>query len=181
MRVGLPAIEFAALRDLLEAGDPLGAAGIDSDHVDGACREHALELFERLIQLRYYARRYDVRVIVEILRGRGRNDFSGKTAQATLETGAGGTITYFSITSSNTGFISGEPLTLSGNTTGSGVGTLLAYIYNNQLDYVYIYGNDTGYTNGETGVLTGTQSGATAQVMLETYQNHILLCAPQHL
>ena len=102
---------------------------------------------------------------------------TGKTAQATFQVNASGAITYFTITSSQTGFTLYEPLTMSGNTTGSGIGTLLAYVPSTgtsagQVTYVYIYGVDSGYTQGEAGTLTDA-GGHTAQITLDVYNGHI--------
>ena len=47
MGVGLAAIGFAALGDLLEASDAFGAAGVDADDVDRSGREYPFELLQR--------------------------------------------------------------------------------------------------------------------------------------
>src|SRR5271166_4055758 len=51
MRVGLPAVEFTSLCDFLESGDTLCAAGINTDNVDRARRQYALELIQRPLAL----------------------------------------------------------------------------------------------------------------------------------
>ena len=86
---------------------------------------------------------------------------SGASVQATLNS-TNGVVQGFSLPGSAPGFISNEPLTLSGNTSGSGIGPLAAYVYNGNMTYVYIYSPGTGYTSGEAGTVTGNQSGATA-------------------
>ena len=51
----------------------------------------ALEFLELLVQLRRDLRRDDVRVIIEVLRRRLRDDFSGQGREATAETDQNGT------------------------------------------------------------------------------------------
>ncbi len=91
---------------------------------------------------------------------------SGKTAQCTLRV-TSGKITGFTVVSSQIGFITAEPLTLSGNTTGSGIGNLQAYVFGGALNYVYIYTTGSGYVDGDAGTVTGNTSGKTAQVILD--------------
>ena len=103
---------------------------------------------------------------------------SGKTAQCTLSADSNGAIDAFFIASSQTGFIPNEALTMTGNSTGSGLGALGAYVPTTgtsagQLAYVYIYASGTGYTQGETGTVTGVTSGKTAQVTLSVINGHI--------
>lgn len=90
---------------------------------------------------------------------------SGKTAQATIYSSSG-VIYYISVGTSQSGFVQNELVTMSGNTTGSGIGNLVGYVSNNLLISVVIYGPGTGYVQGDTGTLTGSISGKTAQVTL---------------
>ena len=91
---------------------------------------------------------------------------SHKTAQGKLNV-SGGTVSSITILSSETGFIATEALTMSGSTTGSGLGNLAAYVgTGSTLTYVYINAPGSGYINGDLATLTGNISGKTAQVQL---------------
>src|SRR5262249_47739537 len=67
-RVRLPPVRLDAVADLLETGDPLGAAGIDTDDVDGVSREDALEALEcpLLLAVREPRRRLRAKVRVPL-------------------------------------------------------------------------------------------------------------------
>lgn len=91
---------------------------------------------------------------------------SGKTAQCTTST-FNGKLYGFSVVSSQTGFVVGEFLTMTGNTTGTGVGPItVGGITSGQLQYAAIHASGTGYVQGDAGTLTGASSGKTAQVTL---------------
>ena len=94
---------------------------------------------------------------------------SGATVQATLNAQTG-IVSGFSLPGTAPGFISNETLAMTGNTTGSGIGPLAAYVYSGNLTSVSIYSPGTGYTQGEAAVMTGNQSGATASVTLNVNQ-----------
>ena len=91
---------------------------------------------------------------------------SGKTAQGT--TSVFNTKLYgFSVVSSQTGFIVGEILVMTGNTTGAGVGPItVSSVTSGQLQSSGIHAPGTGYVQGDAGTLTGVSSGKTAQVTL---------------
>ncbi len=91
---------------------------------------------------------------------------SGKTAQCT--TSVFNTKLYgFTVVSSQTGFVVGEVLVMTGNSTGAGVGTItVSSLTGGQLQYSAIHAPGTGYVQGDTGTLTGAASGRTAQVTL---------------
>jgi|GEM_PF-1479346 len=92
---------------------------------------------------------------------------SGKTAQCRLSTDASTAIYYITVQSSQTGFVAGESLVMSGNSTGSGVAQVLAWnVSAGVLKSVVLYGYGSGYLSGDTGTLTGNTSGKTAQVRI---------------
>jgi hypothetical protein len=97
---------------------------------------------------------------------------SHASVQCTIEVYQGA-IDYFNVPASAPGFISNEVLTMTGNTTGSGLGPLTAYTSGGNLTYVNFFPTGTGYTNGEAAILTGNQSGATAQVTIQTLQGFL--------
>ena len=91
---------------------------------------------------------------------------SSKTAQCT--TSVFNTKLYgFAVVSSQTGFVVGESLVMTGNTTGAGVGPITAAaVTSGLLQSCAIHAPGTGYVQGGAGTLTGATSGKTAQVTL---------------
>lgn len=102
---------------------------------------------------------------------------SGKIAQVTIFNYPAGSIYTFSINSSETGFIQGERLVMTGNTTGSGVGVILAdYIDGaGKLTQAGIYNTGSGYVEGDTVTLTGGTSGKTAQAILRVNTDGVIM------
>lgn len=90
---------------------------------------------------------------------------SGKTAQATIFNYPADSIYWLTIKSSQAGFIQDERLVMSGNTTGSGVGNIVADFIDGsgKLTQAGIYSAGSGYIDGDTVTLTGGTSGKTAQ------------------
>ena len=72
-------------------------------------------------------------------------------------------IAYVAISSMN-GFILGEQMLLSGNTTGTGAGV---FCYQGSAN-VEVVGIGVGYQNGDTATLKGNKSGQTVQVKITT-------------
>jgi hypothetical protein len=101
---------------------------------------------------------------------------SGATAQAAIYNYPAGSIYWLTINSSQTGFIQNERLVMSGNTTGSGVGSIVADSVDGsgQLGQVGIYTAGSGYVDGDTVTLTGTTSGKTAQGTLVVISDGVI-------
>jgi hypothetical protein len=102
---------------------------------------------------------------------------SGKTAQATIFAYPGSAIyTFFSYVTLQPGFIQGEKLTMTGNTTGSGVGNIFADYVDTQgnLMQAGLYATGSGYTQDDSGTLTGQTSGKTAQVKLDVDESGVI-------
>ncbi len=102
---------------------------------------------------------------------------SGRTAQASIFTYPEDSIYWLIILSSQTGFIQGERLIMSGNTTGSGVGTILVDSMDDQgkVTQVGLYPAGLGYINGEAVTITGKTSGKKAKGSLETNAEGVIL------
>jgi hypothetical protein len=101
---------------------------------------------------------------------------SGATAQASIYNYPAGSIYWLIINASQTGFIQGERLIMSGNTTGSGVGNILADSVDGagQLTQAGIYTSGSGYVDGDSVTLTGTTSGKTAQGKLVVISDGVI-------
>ncbi len=102
---------------------------------------------------------------------------SGRTAQASIFTFPTDSIYWLIISSSQTGFLQGERLIMSGNTTGSGVGVILADTVDEQgkLSQAGLYPAGLGYINGEAVTITGNSSGKKAQGSLQTNAEGVIL------
>lgn len=102
---------------------------------------------------------------------------SGRTAQATITNYPAGSVYWLNITSSQTGFFEDERLIMTGNTTGSGVGTILADFIDGQgrLTQAGIYTTGSGYIEGDAVTLTGGTSGKTAQAILRVNSTGVIL------
>jgi hypothetical protein len=102
---------------------------------------------------------------------------SGKTAQASIFNYPAGSIYWLTINSSQTGFVEGERLIMTGNTTGSGVGTILADFLDGEgkITQAGIYTTGSGYLEGDTVTLTGGTSGKTAQAILHVSFDGVII------
>ncbi len=101
---------------------------------------------------------------------------SGRTAQASIFNYPAGSLYWLTITSSQTGFVQDERLIMSGNTTGSGAGSIVADELDSQgkLTQAGIYSSGTGYLDGQGVTLTGATSGKKAQGTLNTTPDGII-------
>ncbi|CAM2867236.1 LamG-like jellyroll fold domain-containing protein [Rariglobus hedericola] len=102
---------------------------------------------------------------------------SGKTAQVTIFNYPAGAVYWLTINSSDAGFIEKERLIMTGNTTGSGVGTIIADYLDGtgKLTQAGIYTTGSGYIEGDTVTLTGGTSGKTAQAVLGVNSDGVIL------
>lgn len=88
-----------------------------------------------------------------------------------------GTISWIFISTSEDGFIQDERLIMTGNTTGSGVGTIIAdgVDATGKLTEANLYTTGSGYVEGDPVTLTGGASGKTAQGILHVNSDGLIL------